>query len=55
MIVSNTILKTYFFYRTNFSNSYYSSSIVNIQRYLVETDEDEFISAAGDSGLTFSS
>ena len=35
-------------------NNYHPSSTINLCRYLAENYEDEFISAAGDSGLTFS-
>ena len=35
-------------------NNYHPSSTINLCRYLVDNYEDEFLSAAGDSGLTFS-
>ena len=31
-----------------------SSSLINLCHYIAEYYEDEFVSAAGDSGLTFS-
>ena len=38
----------------NIGDIYHPSSTINLCRYLAENYEDEFISAAGDSGLTFS-
>ena len=38
----------------NIDDNYHPSSTINLCRYLVKNYEDEFISAAGDSGLTFS-
>ena len=38
----------------NIDDNYHSSSTMNVCRYFVENYEDEFISAAGDSGLTCS-
>ena len=35
----------------NSDNNYYPSSTINWCRYLAENYEDEFINAAGDSGL----
>ena len=39
---------------SNSDDSHYSSSIIHICRYLVETYEDAFICTAGDYSLTFS-
>ena len=49
MIVSNRILNKKIVYE-----NYVSPSIINLQRYLAENYEDEFISATDDSGLIFS-
>ena len=38
----------------NSDDSHYSSSIINLCRYLAETYEEEYISTADDSGLSFS-
>ena len=38
----------------NIDDNYHPSSTINLCRYLAEHYEDEFISAAGDSGLTYS-
>ena len=38
----------------NRDDSYHSSSTINLCRYLVENYEEEFITVAGYSGLTFS-
>ena len=38
----------------NSDNNYHPSSTINLCRYLADNYEDAFISAAGDSGLTFS-
>ena len=38
---------------SNVDDSHYSSSIINLCCYLVETYEEEFISTAGDSSLKF--
>ena len=38
----------------NSDNNYHPSSTINLCRYLAKNYEDEFITAAGDSGLTFS-
>ena len=38
----------------NIDDNYHPSSTIHLYRYLAENNEDEFISAAGDSGLTFS-
>ena len=38
----------------NIDDNCYPSSTINLCRYLAENYEDEFISATGDSGLTFS-
>ena len=38
----------------NIDDNYHSSSTINLCRYLTDNYEDEFISAADDSGLTFS-
>ena len=38
----------------NSNNNYHPSSTIDLCRYLAEKNEDEFITAAGDSGLTFS-
>ena len=40
---------------SNSNDNYYSVSIINVCRYLVETYEDDFISATGNYWLTFSS
>ena len=37
----------------NSDDNYHPSSTINICRYLAENYEDEFITATGDSGLTF--
>ena len=39
---------------SNIDDSHYSSSIINLCRYLAETYEEEYISTADDSGLSFS-
>ena len=39
----------------NSDNNYHPSSTINLCRYLAENYEDKFITAAGDSGLLFSS
>ena len=39
----------------NSDNNCHPSSTINVCRYLAENYEDEFITAAGDSGLSFSS
>ena len=36
------------------NNTYRPSSTINVCRYVAENYEDEFITVAGDSGLTFS-
>ena len=38
----------------NIDDNYHPSSTINLFRYLADNYEDEFISAAGDSSLTFS-
>ena len=38
----------------NIDDNYHPSSTMHLCRYLADNYEDEFISAAGDSGLTFS-
>ena len=38
----------------NIDDNYHPSSTIHLCRYLAENYEEEFISAAGDSGLTFS-
>ena len=38
----------------NSDNNYHPSSTINVCRYLAENYEDEFITAAGDSGLILS-
>ena len=38
----------------NSDNNYHPSSTINICRYLADNYEDEFITAAGDSSLSFS-
>ena len=38
----------------NSDNNYHPSSTINLCRYLAENYEDEFITATGDSGLSFS-
>ena len=38
----------------NIDDNYHPSSTINLCRYLAENYEDEYISATGDSGLTFS-
>ena len=38
----------------NIDDNYHPSSTINVCRYLADNYEDELISAAGDSGLTFS-
>ena len=37
-----------------YSNNYYPSSTIHLCRYIAENYEDEFITIAGDSSLTFS-
>ena len=38
----------------NSGDNYHPSSTINVCRYLADNCEDEFITTAGDSGLTFS-
>ena len=38
----------------NIDDNYHPSSIITLYRYLADNYEVEFISTAGDSGLTFS-
>ena len=40
---------------SNIGNGNISSSLINVCHYIAEFYEEEYISAAGDSGLTFSS
>ena len=49
MIVSNRILNKKIVYE-----NYFSPSIINLQHYLAENYEDEFISATDDSDLILS-
>ena len=50
----NFIEKTLKALSCNIDDNYHPSSTINLLRYLVDNYEDEFISAAGDSCLTFS-
>ena len=60
MTSSNRMLKNNFFENIskalscNIDNIYHPPSTIHLCRYLADNYEDEFISAAGDSGLTFS-
>ena len=51
---NNFIKQTLKFLSCNIDHNNHPSSTINLCRYLAENYEDEFISAAGDSGLTFS-
>ena len=51
---NNFIEKTLKALSCNIDDNYHPSSTINLCRYLAENYEEEFISAAGDSGLTFS-
>ena len=51
---NNFIEKTLKALSCNIDDNYHPSSTINLCRYLADNYEDEFISAAGDSGLTFS-
>ena len=51
---NNFIAKTLKALSCNIDDNYHPSSTIHLCRYLADNYEDEFISAAGDSGLTFS-
>ena len=55
-ILNKTILlkKTFKVSSCDIDDNYHPSSTIHLCRYLVDNYEDEFISAAADSGLTFS-
>ena len=54
MINKNNHRKTLKALSCNFHGNYHPSSTITLCRYLADNYEDEFISAADDSGLTFS-
>ena len=51
---NNFIGKTLKALSCNIDDKYHPSSTINLYRYLADSYEDEFISAADDSGLIFS-